>query len=198
MCRFFITRKKNAFIIFLTLYLLACTQQISKPENMEYCLYSNQDIAPGWVCGKPFSGLAVQAVGVADKSAAGLNYMYDKASLAAMKRLTEVFEQNASISVIQYLVSINVQSAKTIKAGASVINSISTDTLTGAKQYQSEIGPVGRAYVLVGVDENAYIAILETVVKTSMENDQLLWESLQTGQSFDELANAISRYQFSE
>lgn len=198
MGQFFITRKKNVFIIFLTLYLLSCAQQISKPENLAHCLYSNQQIAPGWVCGKPFPGLAVQAVGTADKSVAGLNYMYDMANLAGVRQLTEVFELNASKLVIQYLGSIGVQGVTAIKAGASVINAISTDSLVGAKQYQSEIGPTGRVYVLIGVDENTYRVTLEKLVKTSMDSDHTPWINLQTGQSLDELASAISRYQLSE
>jgi len=172
--------------------MLACAQHNTKQENLALaCLFPNKQAAPAWVCGKPVPGLALQAVGVADKSVAGTNYMHDMARIAAEKHLTEAFKIHAGKSVIQYLTSINVQSEDAIKAGASAIKSISIKTLAGAKQYRFELGPEGRAYVLLGLDENTRSALLESVLKTSINNDQALWQKIKMQKSFDEVVTGI-------
>ncbi|WP_428353396.1 hypothetical protein [Methyloprofundus sp.] len=137
----------------------------------------------------------MQAIGVVDQSAAGLNYMQDMAEIAAVKNLTELFKAKASINTIQYLSSPGIESAVAIQAGASVLSNISPATLQAAKQYKSLRGPEGRVYILVGLDRQASRALLENAVKTSMQKDPALWQALQTQKSLDDIAADIAALQ---
>ena len=184
---------KCALMLLVTFNMLACVKQsVQSGDIMPVCVFPNQQAAPGWVCGERLSGLALQAVGVADKSVGGENYMQDMAKIGAVKQLTELFKIKASKAVIQYLTSIQVINVDAIKAGASTINAISNKTLQVAKQYQSQIGPEGRMYVLVGLDKKTNRFLLEEAVNTSIKNDHALWLTFPVLKSLDEVAADIA------
>lgn len=155
---------------------------------MPACVFPNHQEAPGWICAEPVAGLELQAVGVADKSVAGLNYMRDLAEMAAVKQLTELFKIRTAKVVTQYLTTIQVDNAQALKAGQSTVHTISNKTLAGVQQYQSQIGPECRMYVLVGLDKQELSSLTHAAVKTSMQNDPALWEGLQTQKSLAEIA----------
>ena len=181
------------FIIFIALNLIACVEHQARPQNvLTTCVFPNHQEAPGWICAEPVAGLDLQAVGVADKSVAGLNYMRDMAKIAAVKQLTELFKIRTAKAVTQYLTAIQVGNAQAFKVGQSIVHTISDKTLAGAKQYQSQVGPEGRMYVLVGLDNQTVRSLLEDAVKTSMQNDPALWEGLQTHKSLAEMVAEIA------
>ncbi len=188
-----LTLIKIPFAFFLMFNLLACAKQAIQPENiLPACVFPNRQAAPGWICGESVAGLQVQATGVADKSVAGVNYMYDIARIVAVKHLTESFKAKAGKTVRQYLVALNAVNSVAIEAGASTMNAISRESLVVAKQYKSEIGPEGRAYVLVGLDPNTSRTLLENAVKSSMDHDPALWYKFSTLKPLDEIAADIA------
>lgn len=181
---------KIASLILILIYLSACVQ---KPWSFtQPCLFPNQQIAPGWVCDQPFPGLALQAVGRVNESVAGQNYMFDMANIAARKHLIAALKKDASQRVILYLESINIQNSDATQAGASVKKTIQTHSLALAKQYESAIGPEGRAYVLVGFEQKSYQALLEKLVSTSISNDPASWLKFQTVKPLDIIAAEIA------
>ena len=187
---------KILHIFLLASHLLACAQYATQVENlMPACVFPNKQVAPGWICGKPVPGAAIQAVGVVDKSVAGPNYMHDMARIAAVKQLTEVFKDYAAKSVIQYLTSIKAPRDDAVKAGASTIKFISNEILEDAKQYQYEIGPEGRAYMLLGLDRNSKSALLESIIKSSMQDDQALWLKFKIQKPLANLAADIATFE---
>lgn len=181
------------FIIFIALDLIACVEHQARPQNvLTTCVFPNHQEAPGWICAEPVAGLDLQAVGVADKSVAGLNYMRDMAKISAVKQLTELFKIRVGKVVTQYLTAIQVENALAFKAGQSTVQTISEKTLAVAKQYQSQIGPEGRMYVLAGLDKEVVRSLMESAVKTSMQNAPALWEGLQTHKSLAEMVAEIA------
>lgn len=181
------------FIIFIALNLIACVEHQARPQNvLTTCVFPNHQEAPGWICAEPVAGLDLQAVGVVDKSVAGLNYMRDMAKIAAVKQLTELFKIRVAKVVTQYLTAIQVENELVFKAGQSTVQTISNKTLAGAKQYQSKVGPEGRMYVLAGLDNQTVRSLLEDAVKISMQNDPVLWEGLQAKKSLAEMVAEIA------
>ena len=186
-------RLKFPILTVLVVNFLACAEQTVQPENtLPACVYPNRQAAPSWVCGKPVLGVAIQAVGVADKSVAGLNYMQDMAKIAAVKHLSELFKVKVAKSISQYLTLIAAGNAVSIKVGESVTQTINSETLEVAKQYHAQTGPEGRMYVLVGLDKETSRMLLEKAVKISMTKDQDLWLKIQTQKSFAEMAVEIA------
>ncbi|MBN2864929.1 MAG: LPP20 family lipoprotein [Thiotrichales bacterium] len=159
------------------------------------CVFPNSAIpAPGWICDEPVAGIEVSAVGIAEPSKAGLSYMKDMAAADARGRLAEQMQVQVQKMVKQYLGTTGVGQTETVDAAASsTLKTISNQTLTGSKIYKTRTGPDGKLYALVGIDAQARAKIVENAVKTSMRNEQALWQEFKAKQSFDEMAAGIAQ-----
>ena len=189
--------KKVLFAMMAGSVLLSgCSSEPKKPakEAVYDCVFpgSNQP-APGWICDEPVNGVAVSAVGIAEPSKAGVSYMKDMAAADARGRLAEQLKVRVQKMVKRYLGSTGTTDAETVdKAASSTTKTITDQTLIGSKVYKSRMGPNGRLYVLVGLDKDAVAQITKQAVKTSMNNDQALWQQFKAKQSFDEMAKSIA------
>lgn len=194
--------KKLALIsVVSSLLLTACGSEPTKPEPEKApqpvadCVFPNTDkAAPGWVCDEPVPGIEISAVGIAESSQAGISYMKDVATASARGRLAEQMKIQVSKMVKQYLGTTGVGKTETVDAAASsTLRTVTNEQLVGSKIYKSRTGPNGKLYVLVGIDSANTQKIVENAVKTSMNNDQALWQQFKSKQSFDEMANEISK-----
>lgn len=150
--------------------------------------------APGWICDEPVPGVEVSAVGIAEPSKAGMSYMKDMAAADARGRLAEQVQVQVQKMVKSYLGTTGVGSTETVDAAASsTIKTISNQSLSGSKIFKTRTGPNGELYALVGIDANEKQKIVEASVKTSMKNDQALWQEFKAKQSFDEMAAGIAQ-----
>jgi len=163
------------------------------PIPVADCVFQNQQAAPGWICDEPVPGLAIQSVGIAEKSAAGHGYMKDMAKASALGHLAEQFKVKVGKMVKQYIGTTGMGKTETVDAAASsTIKTITSKTFEGAKIYKSRIGPEGRMYVLVGLDMNTTKDLVEKAVKTSMRNEKALWQEFKAQKSHDEMAAGIA------
>ena len=193
-----ITLTKSAFFI-LAANLIACTQQVATPVAIQIpvpvadCVFQNQQAAPGWVCNETIPGLGIQAVGTAEKSVAGLNYMKDMAKTDALGHLSEKFRVKVAKMVKKYLLTTGMGTAETASAAASsTVKTITKKTFEVAKIYRTLIGPEGRIYVLVGMGEHTNYVLVEKAVKTSMKNEKALWQEFDAQESFDAMVAGIA------
>ncbi|QEP42526.1 hypothetical protein D5085_04880 [Ectothiorhodospiraceae bacterium BW-2] len=161
------------------------------------CVFPDTEkAAPGWICDEPVPGLDVQAVGMAEKSAAGMSYMKDMAAADARGRLAEQMKIKVSKMVKKYLGTTGVGDAETVDSAAeSVIKTLSSETLSGSRIYKSRTGPNGRLFVLVGLDPMAAQQSTQQAVRTSMGNNQALWQQFKAKNAFDEMAAEIAKEQ---
>ena len=151
------------------------------------------EAAPGWICDEPVAGVAISAVGVAEPSNAGVDFQKDIAAGRARGKLVDQFKVQVDKMVKSYIGSTGVGDAETVDSVAqSVLKTVSTGTLYGSKIYKSRPGPDGRMYVLVGLDEANTREAAAQAVKSSMNNDQALWQEFKAQQGFDEMAESIS------
>ncbi|TXK93173.1 hypothetical protein BMR07_17505 [Methylococcaceae bacterium CS1] len=187
-------------LIIMAAAITACADKAEKsvditdtPPPVADCVFQNQQAAPGWICDEPVPGLDIQAVGIAEKSQAGHGYMKDMAKAAALGHLAEQFKVKVGKMVKQYIGTTGIGSSETVDAAAnSTIKTISSKTLEGVKIYKTRIGPEGRMYVLAGMDTLTTKALVETAVKTSLNNDQALWQEFKAQKSHDEMAAGIA------
>jgi len=157
------------------------------------CVFPNQQAAPGWICNEPVPGLAIQAIGIAEKSAAGQAYMTNQAKAQGLGHLAELFKVKVSKMVKSYIGTTGKGSSETIDAAASsTIKTLTSHTVTGARIYKTRSGPEGRIYVLVGLDNGQTKALVEDAVKTSMKNEKALWQEFKAQKSHDEMAAGIA------
>lgn len=195
--------KKLALVTAVSaVFLTACGGNEPKKEEVKAqpvydCVFPNTNApAPGWICDEPVPGVEVSAVGIAEPSKAGISYMKDMAAADGRGRLAEQMQVQVSKMVKKYLGTTGVGSSETVDAAASsTLRTVTSQNLVGSKIYKTRTGPNGKLYALVGVDAANAEKITEQAVKTSMKNDQALWQEFKSKQSFDEMASEISKQQ---
>ncbi len=149
--------------------------------------------APGWICDEPVEGIAVSAIGVAEKSAAGHSFMKNMAATDARVQLAQSMKVHVQNMVKQYAEVTGAADSETVdKVNTSVTKQITDETLVGTKIVKTRTSPNGTLYVLLGMDPSTAAAATENALKTSMNNDRALWQQFKAKQGQDELAAAIA------
>src|SRR5690606_36712109 len=94
---------------------------------------SNQP-APEWVCGAPVEGIDLSAVGYADKSAAGPNFMKQMAATAARVELAQTMQIELPNMIKQHAETTGAGDSETVDmVYTSVTKQITKETLIGSK-----------------------------------------------------------------
>lgn len=149
--------------------------------------------APGWICDEPVEGIAVSAVGVAEKSAAGHSFMKNMAATDARVQLAQSMKVHVQNMVKQYAETTGAADTETVdKVNTSVTKQITDESLVGTKIYKTRTSPNGNLYVLLGMDESVAASATQNALRTSMNNDRALWQQFKAQKGQDELAASIA------
>jgi hypothetical protein len=165
-------------------------------SNAPECVFptSSNDAAPLWICDEPVEGVAVSAVGSAEKSAAGEAFMKQMAATSARVMLARRMKVQMADMLQQSLQARGVASQEILdRVKTSVTKQITNETLVGTRIYKSIISPDGTMFVLVGLDEASVRQVSERAIKASMNNDAGLWQQLRADKAQDELAAEIAK-----
>jgi hypothetical protein len=174
--------------------LAACGGDEVKQEVAD-CVFPDATTvpAPGWICDEPVEGIAVSAVGAAEKSAAGNSFMKNMAATDARVQLAQAMKVHVQNMVKQYAETTGAASTETVdKVNTSVTKQITDETLVGTKIFKTRTSPNGTLYVLLGMDDGATAKATQEALRTSMNNDQALWQQFKAQKGQDELAAAIA------
>ena len=180
--------------VIMALLLAGCGSDEVK-EAVADCVFpdSPSTDAPGWVCDEPVEGVEVSAVGVAAKSAAGHSFMKNMAATDARIQLAQSMKVHVQNMVKQYAETTGAADAETVdKVNTSVTKQITDETLVGTKIFKTRTSPNGALYVLLGMDPSAAATATENALKTSMNNDNALWQQFKAQKGQDELASSIA------
>ena len=181
--------------IAMTLLLTACGSDEVK-QGAPDCVLPDapSTAAPGWICDEPVEGVAVSAVGVAEKSAAGHSFMKNMAATDARVQLAQAMKVHVQNMVKQYAETTGAADSETVdKVNTSVTKQITDETLVGTKIFKTRTSPNGALYVLLGMDGSVAAAATENALKTSMNNDRALWQQFKAQKGQDELAASIAK-----
>lgn len=174
----------------------------SKPAKLQVqCVFPDaQDtLAPGWICDEPVEGIDVYAVGIYEKTAAGLQFQKDQAAAAGRVNLAQQMRVHVQNMIKQYVETTGAGSSETVdKVNTSVSKLITKETLEGSKVFQTRVSPKGTMYALVGFDSKLAQKKTEDVLKTSMKNEKALWQQFKAKQGQDELAAEIAKMDVSK
>ena len=184
----------GAGAIAMTLFLSACGSDDVK-ESAADCVFPDAPgaAAPGWVCDQPVEGVAVSAVGVAEKSAAGHSFMKNMAATDARVQLAQAMQVHVQNMVKQYAETTGAADSETVdKVNTSVTKQITDETLVGTKIFKTRTSPNGALYVLLGMDASVAATATENALKTSMNNDNALWQQFKAQKGQEELAASIA------
>jgi hypothetical protein len=180
--------------IAVSLLLASCSSDEVKEEAAD-CVFpdATSASAPGWICDQPVEGIEVSAVGVAAKSAAGHSFMKNMAATDARVQLAQSMKVHVQNMVKQYAETTGAADSETVdKVNTSVTKQITDESLVGTKIYKTRVSPNGALYVLLGMDASMAAKATENALKTSMGNDQALWQQFKAEKGQDELAESIA------
>ncbi len=181
----------------VALLVLALTGCGSKPKDVvSECAYPDAPdaSAPLWICDAPVEGVAVGAMGSHEKSAAGVAFARDQAVASARFRLAQNLRTYVTGMIKQAAETTGGVGQETVdRTNTSVTKQVTEETITGSKVVRSATSPKGTFYVYVGMDETVAKAAAQKAIKTSMANDQALWQQWRAGKSQDELAAEIAK-----
>lgn len=188
--------KKAGFLITgvaMSVLLTACGE---KKEDVADCVFPDAPgtAAPGWICDEPVEGVEVSAVGSAEKSGAGHDFMKSMAATNARVSLAQSMQVQVRNMIKQYVETTGAADSETVdKVMTSVTKQITNETLVGTKIYKTRKSPGGSLYVLLGMDESSVQKATEKALKTSMKNERALWQQFKAQKGQDELAAEISK-----
>ena len=144
---------RSILILAILSALAACSSNQPAPQPVASCVFadgSNQ-AAPDWVCGAPVDGIDLSAVGYADKSSAGINFMKQMASTAARVELAQTMKVEVQNMIKQYAETTGAGDSETVdQVNTSVTKQITKQTLVGSRIYRHIPTPTGGIVVLVG------------------------------------------------
>ncbi|MGF1763200.1 LPP20 family lipoprotein [Aliivibrio kagoshimensis] len=196
---------KSSLIASLGLVLAACgsttdevkdevvTNTPSTPIDANWCKFDDGvSDAPEFFCTGQIDGFVVTGRGSSPKSAAGMNYMVDQATLAARVQLAQNVRTQISSMVKNYLGTTGVTDAESIdKTASSTAESLTDESLMGSRIVRRIVGPQGEVYIWVAIDEENLVAKSQNAIRTSMANDEAAWQQFQGKKSHEEMASKI-------
>lgn len=178
----------------LSVLMVGCAEE--KKEAVPDCVFPDAPgtAAPGWVCDEPVEGVEVSAVGSAQKSGGGHDFMKQMAATSARVQLAQNMKVQVRNMVKQYIETTGAADSETVdKVMTSVTKQITNETLVGSKIFKTRTSPNGSLYVLLGMDEASVQKATQKAVKTSMKNERAMWQQFKASKSQDEMAAEISK-----
>ena len=185
--------------VFSALFLISCssTPEAPPPERVTdviECSYPDNpsQAAPEWVCNEALDGYEVAAVGVTEKSKAGIAFMEQIAATNARVKLAQQIRVQVQNMVKTFLETTGSGDSETVdRANTSVTRQITDESLAGSKVVKKITNKLGTLYVLVAIDETEFNSLTSDALSTSMDNDNALWQQFRAQQSQQELQDAI-------
>jgi hypothetical protein len=179
----------------LAFSLIGLTGCGNTQPNFEQCSIDGTQ-APQWVCdeGASMEG-GIFAVGSAEKNPISRNFQKTEAVAAARDALARQLSVKVKNMFKQFQATTGIGDAQTAeKATQNVSRQIASQTLTGSKVIKTWISPKGTMYVLVGMpDPNAVKQAVKQAVKTTLHNDQALWQEFKAKKADEELEAAVDK-----
>tara|TARA_B100001109_G_scaffold67935_1_gene55331 strand:- start:5178 stop:5765 length:588 start_codon:yes stop_codon:yes gene_type:complete len=183
------------FAVAAATLLAACSSNQPVPSTpVADCVFADGSgqAAPEWVCGVE-PDVELTAVGYADKSGAGPNFMKQMAATAARVELAQNMRVEVQNMIKQYAETTGAGDDETVdRVNTSVTKQLTKETLVGSKIIHQRPTPTGGMVVMVGLDADMIAQVTEQALKTSMNNDRALWQKFQAEKSFDEMAADIA------
>jgi len=182
-------------LAFGLLGLTGCMNQPQPQEDVEQCTIEGKH-APSWVCdgGAMMEG-GVFAVGSAEPSPLGRSFQRTEAAAAARDSLARQIKIKVKNMFKQFQATTGIGDAQTAeKATQNVSKQVAQATLAGSKVMKVWMSPKGTMYVLVGMpDPKAIQAEVKKAVKTSLKNDNALWQKFLAQKADKDLDAAVDK-----
>lgn len=189
---------KFAGLTIASVFLLAgCSSKPAKekaPEEAafaQHCEYATGVRAPQWYCDPSMEG-GIAAVGEAKPNPAGDRNLQRTVAMGnARDELARQMELQVKNMLENWARTTGTGDAQTYEANIeNVSRQVSQQTLQGSTQIGRWVAPDGTLVLLVGMREQTKI---EQNIKTSLRNENALWQQFQSKQALDSLDQEIAK-----
>lgn len=175
----------------LAVLIAGCSDKDAKPsektvDNGFACKQENV-LAPKWTC-IPSDGDNYAGLGIAEKSAAGMDHMRRVALANGRSDLAHQIESKVKDKITIYTGTTGVGASETVdKAVETVTKQLAKVDLVGSKAIDSWQAPSGALYMLISVNQKEANKQIKNNIKTSMKNEQALWQQFKAKNALEGL-----------
>lgn len=156
------------------------------PEADFRCKQENT-LAPKWTCVPMVEG-AYAGVGIAKKSAAGMGMMRRIAVANGRSDLVQQIKSQIKDKMETFTRSTGNGDQETVDQVATAVSKqVAKMDLQGSKAVDSWQAPSGSLYLLVTVPEAAVNGEVKNAVKSSLNNENAMWQQFQSKKAMDGL-----------
>ena len=149
--------------------------------------------APKWVLAPDAEG-GIAAVGTYRPTAAGLSHQRTMAQADGRDQLAQILNTKVNNMVKSFTQTTGVGTAETVDTvGAVVSKQVASESLSGAKQKDTWMGPDGTLFVYMVLDTSVVKAVATKALTTSLKNDNALWQQFQAKNAQDELSAEVEK-----
>jgi hypothetical protein len=187
----------STVVILGTLLFIGCSDKEIKPKSPEQvvgeCVVSNLK-APKWVCGNitEKKGLIFD-VGSAHSSAGGFAFTKKNALANARGNMAQQINVLVKDKVEQYMSSTGIGDSETIDTiSTQVSKQVAKVSLNGSKQINLWQGK-DEVFVLISMDNARIGQEVVKNIKTSLNNDNAMWQKFQAQQSLKSLEDEFNK-----
>lgn len=191
--------KKNTIsisaAIVIAATLIGCGGETPKPEETSVATFGCKQenvLAPKWTCVPMMEG-AYAGVGIAKKSMAGMAHMRRVATMNGRADLATQIKVQVKTRMKGFTETTGTGDSETVDQMTSAVNDqLSKVDLAGSKAVDSWQAPSGALYLLVTVPEDYINTTVKATAKTSLKNDNALWQKFQASKAFDSMDAALA------
>ncbi len=182
-----------AVAIILSVTITGCsTDSEPEPRSVDFsCKQENVD-APKWTC-IPEVSAHYAGVGIAEKSAAGMDHMRRVAMANGRSDLAQQIQTLVKDKVSLYTGTTGIATSETVdKTTESVTKQVAKVNLSGSKAIDMWSAPSGALYMLVTVSKDSTNEQIRDNIKTSFKNDNALWQQFKAKNALEDLEKEFS------
>lgn len=168
--------------------ITGCSKEVKIGEDRSDFECKQENVkAPAWTC-IPSAGDSYAGVGIAEKSAAGMDYMRRVALANGRSDLAQQIQSQVKDKITIYTGTTGAGGSETVdKAVETVTKQVAKVDLVGSKALDFWTAPSGAIYMLVTVSQKTANEQIKNNIKTSFKNDQALWQQFKAKNALDEL-----------
>ena len=149
--------------------------------------------APEWVL-NPQTEEGLAAVGSAQKSPGGMQFQRTEAMANARDELARILSVKVNNMTKNFMQSTGVGDAQTFeKVASQVSKQVASQTLEGSRQKDVWIAEDGELYILVTLDPATVKEYTKEAMRTSMKNEEALWQQFQAQKADQQLDAEIEK-----
>jgi hypothetical protein len=173
----------------LLLSLFTGCSKDAQPQkrSVDFACKQENVLAPKWTCIPEIQG-AYAGVGIAEKSAAGMDHMRRVAMANGRSDLAQQIESQVKDKITIYTGTTGVSASETVdKSIETVTKQVAKVDLVGSKAVDMWTAPSGAIFMLVTVSKESANEQIKNNLNTSFKNDQALWQQFKAKNALEDL-----------